>query len=128
MAGLKQTLPGGGRKVKKLGMNKMLFLVLVILIFFTGCVNNTKIEYGNSDLKELLSIDTLVIELDSICLDVYEQGTAIFEDNNSIIFAGYNKHRHSIDWFDLSTQKIVNHTFLDRQGPNLSAPLFNAAT
>lgn len=81
-------------------------------------MNNKKVDNKKPYLKELLSIDTLNIELDSISLDVYEQGTCIFEYNNSILFAGYNKHSHSIDWFDLIAQRIINHTFLERQGPN----------
>lgn len=99
--------------MKKLVFGFAMFIVLL------GCMEGTKNR--NSFQEEYagkITFESFSVVLDSLVLDHYERGVAVFESESNVLFAAYNRHTHAIDWFDVTNESIYHRTVLDRQGPN----------
>jgi hypothetical protein len=100
-------------------MMKRKIQIGLVCLMFLGCINNSAKDsiVGASNLIDMFNVNNCLIPLDSLTMNHYERGVTTFYYDPNIFFAAYNRHTHSIDWFDIINDSVF-HTILDRQGPN----------
>jgi hypothetical protein len=102
-------------------MNFKFIIILrhfVFIFFLISCT--TKVKNNEPDFftrKLSFTNDTITIRIDSVSLPFYSIFHS-FQENNEEYFLGYNKVYHSLDVFNLSSQKMSVRVPLERQGPN----------
>lgn len=98
----------------------LLGILIFLFIFFVSCTSNNFFEPEKnikSQKKINLQKEIIVIAIDSLTLHnyVYYQ---FFENCEQYLFIGYNNKTHAFDFIDLTEKKIIDHIFLDQEGPN----------
>lgn len=98
---------------------KLNFLLVLYLIchFIWGCNSYKLAENIDSEVDFSYKIDTVLIPIDSSSLHYYNFYSTFIEGRCSHL-AGYNKHNHTIDVFDLEKNNFSYAIQLDNQGPN----------
>ncbi len=90
-------------------------LVFFIVTLLYSCNNKPNYTCNRNYNVSLKVTDTAIISLDTISLNSY----SIYDycDNDSLLY-NYNNKTHSIDILSLSKDTVVNHIYLQQEGPN----------
>lgn len=94
---------------------------ICVSVFIISCNTHTeslyKTQYAiNNRLK--LSVDSIIIPLDSISLPEYMTNTSYYEDDSLALLYAFNSKTWNIDVFDLNKKIVSNHIHLEREGSN----------
>jgi hypothetical protein len=102
---------------------KTFIIFFSVSIFSISCSNKhtenlSETKYAfNENLK--LTIDSIVIPLDSISLPEYMSCTSYYENNDSsFLLYAFNPRTRNIDMFDLQKQTVSGHIHLENEGSN----------
>jgi hypothetical protein len=82
-----------------------------------GCTRSARTEYDNPStviqkVDISFDVDTCTVELDGNYLFNYKKFST-----DGAIYAGYNNHVHSIDFFDINEKRVLSQLILSKEGP-----------
>lgn len=99
-------------------MKNIIFILLLILTYACVKKEDESIISSHGTKNNCLdyTIDTVIIDLDSISKPYYFGKINILETDSGIFYYAYNSRANTIDWFNL-VQKKITHTPIITDGP-----------
>lgn len=101
-----------------MAMPQIKVTILILIAFLFSACDKGGNSTNENDLLIALKRDTIEIEIRSPQLSKYETYGDLYEINNETYFAGYNRHMHQIDFFNLSKKEYIKSVKLAAKGPD----------